>query len=198
MFLTGEFFYVFISNATKQRVLEMKNIKLEAGAEAPSIIVPSIDGGSIDLFSASGGDRWKMVVVYRGKHCPICTDYLSTLNGYVSEFDAVGVDMVAVSADSLERAQEQISKVNPSFPVGYDLNFEQMRQLGLYISEPRMPEESDRSFAEPGLFIINDEGKVQVIDISNTPFTRPDFKTILMGINFVRNPDNNYPIRGTL
>ena len=176
----------------------MKNIKLEAGAIAPSIIVPTINGGITDLLSVSSDNRWKMVVVYRGKHCPICTDYLLSLNGYVSEFEAAGVDIIAVSADSLEKAQDQISKISPSFAVAYDLNLEQMRELGLYISVPRSPEESDRAFSEPGLFIMNEEGKMQVIDISNTPFTRPDFKTILMGINFVRNPKNNYPIRGTL
>ena len=176
----------------------MTDLKLKAGAVAPSIIVPIIEGGSVDLFSRSGNGRWKMVVVYRGKHCPICTDYLMTLNDYAPAFDAAGVDIIVVSADSLERAQEQINKVNPSYTVGYDINLEQMRKLGLYISEPRSPQESDRAFAEPGLFIMNEEGKIQVIDISNTPFTRPDFKTILMGVNFVRNPENNYPIRGTL
>ncbi|EGR3032790.1 AhpC/TSA family protein [Vibrio parahaemolyticus] len=176
----------------------MNNMKLAAGSQAPTILVPSLSGGSVDLFSTSKEGRWKMVVVYRGKHCPICTDYLVQLNELASEFDAVGVDIVAVSADSLERAQEQIIKVSPSYDVAYDLSFEQMRELGIYISEPRSPEESDRGFAEPGLFIVNEKGQVQVIDISNTPFTRPDFNTILMGIKFVRNPQNNYPIRGTL
>lgn len=176
----------------------MTNLKLAAGAATPNIVVPSIKGGRIDLFSTSEKGRWKMVVVYRGKHCPICTDYLITLNELLPQFEAAGVEVVAVSADSLERAQQQINTVNPSFEVGYDLSIEQMRELGLYISEPRSAEESDRAFSEPGLFIANEMGQVQIIDISNTPFTRPDFGRILMGINFVRNPNNNYPIRGTL
>ena len=32
---------------------------------------------------------------------------------------------------------------------------EQMQQLGVYISHPRSPQETDHPFAEPGLFVIN-------------------------------------------
>ena len=39
--------------------------------------------------------------------------------------------------------------------------------------------------------------QVQVTDISNAPFARPDLKTLLGGLRFIRNPENNYPIRGT-
>ncbi len=73
---------------------------------------------------------------------------------------------------------------------------EQMRALGLYISEPRSPQETDRPFAEPGLFVINPEGKLQIIDISNAPFARPDLATVLMGIKLIQ--EKSYPIRGTL
>ena len=52
-------------------------------------------------------------------------------------------------------------------------------------------------FAEPGLFIINEKGQLQVIDISNGPFVRPELEVLLAGLGFIRNPDNNYPIRGT-
>ncbi len=65
----------------------------------------------------------------------------------------------------------------------------------LYTSEPRSPQETDRPFAEPGLFAINPEGKVQIIDISNAPFSRPDLAGILQGLKFVQ--EKQYPIRGT-
>ena len=34
----------------------------------------------------------------------------------------------------------------------------QMLALGLYVSEPRSEEETDRPFAEPGVFVINADG----------------------------------------
>jgi hypothetical protein len=69
-----------------------------------------------------------------------------------------------------------------------------MRQLGLYISDPRSPQEADRPFAEPALFVINPDGNTQIIDISNAPFVRPDLKSLLKGLQFVVSKD--YPIRG--
>ncbi len=176
----------------------MSNIKLEAGALFPDLTVPRVGGGTpIQLGKPQGDLDWQMVVVYRGKHCPMCTSYLKELDVLKGKFADIGVDLVAVSADSEIRADEQIALINPTFPVGYDLSLEQMQKLGLYISHPRSDAESDRLFAEPGLFVVNDEGRIQIIDISNAPFARPDFKTLLGGINFVRNPANNYPIRGT-
>ena len=72
-----------------------------------------------------------------------------------------------------------------------------MKELGLYISHPRSAEEHDRPFAEPGLFVVNSEGLIQVVNISNAPFARPDLSSLVMGLTFIRDPENNYPIRGT-
>lgn len=44
---------------------------------------------------------------------------------------------------------------------------DQMHSPGLYVSEPRSEEETDRPFAEPGVFVINADGLLQVVDISN-------------------------------
>jgi hypothetical protein len=61
----------------------------------------------------------------------------------------------------------------------------------------RSAQETDRPFSEPGIFVINQEGKLQVTDISNAPFSRPDLDQLVGGLNFIRDPANNYPIRGT-
>lgn len=170
---------------------------LKAGSPFPAITVDQHGGGQVTLGKPQGDTDWQMIVVYRGKHCPMCTTYLKELNGLKDKFADIGVDIVAVSADSKDRADTQLSQVNPSYPVGYDLSIPQMQKLGLYISNPRSADESDRPFAEPGVFVVNDQGLVQIIDLSNAPFARPNFNTLLGGINFVRNPANNYPIRGT-
>lgn len=171
--------------------------KLTAGQVFPDITVAKLGGGEIHLAAPSESYDWRLVLVYRGKHCPICTNYLATLNKLLPEFQAIGVDVVAVSADTVEKAQIQTGEVVPDFDVGYDLTVEQMQTLGLYISNPRSAAETDRPFAEPALFVINDNGELQIIDISNAPFARPDLNSMLMGLKFIRNPLNNYPIRGT-
>ena len=56
---------------------------------------------------------------------------------------------------------------------------------------------TDHNFAEPGLFVINSDGRLQVVDLSNNPFARPDLEVFVSGLEWIRKPENNYPIRGT-
>lgn len=175
----------------------MSSSKLSPGQLFPKMTVAKFGGGEVVLGSLSSSKAWQLIIVYRGKHCPICTDYLLELNELLPEIEALNIEVIAVSADPEEKARIQLAKVNPAFDVGYDLSIEQMQALGLYVSYPRSPEEHDRPFAEPGLFVINSEGAIQIIDISNAPITRPALKPFVQGLKFLRNPENNYPIRGT-
>ncbi len=152
--------------------------------------VQKIGGGELPL-----GEAWQVVIVYRGRHCPKCKAYLKKLNGMIDDFTIAGLTLAVVSADTREEAQADVTEHGWRFPVGYGLSTSQMRHLGLYISHPRSPQETDRPFAEPGLFVVNGDRKAQIIDISNAPFARPDLQILLDGINFVRK--NGYPVRGT-
>lgn len=167
---------------------------LAAGSVFPQTEVSKLGGGTLTLGAPQGGHDWHLVVVYRGLHCPICKRYLAQLNEMVDEFAQLGIDVVAVSGDGAAKAQAMVDEKELSLPMGYGLSIEQMGSLGLYISDPRSPEETDQPFPEPGLFVINGEGNVQILDISNAPFARPDLTSLLGGIRFVRT--NSYPIRG--
>lgn len=164
-----------------------------AGAAIPALPIRTTAGATVDIVSQPG---WRMLVVYRGKHCPLCKKYFKTLDGMLDRFQAAGVNVLAVSADPLEKAQADVASEGWRFPVGYDLSLAQMHSLGLYVSEPRSPQETDRPFPEPGLFVINPDDKLQIVDLSNAPFARPDLEMVLMGINLIK--ERNYPIRGTL
>ena len=175
----------------------MTTNKFKAGDLFPVIELPTLGGNSIELGTPQHGADWRLVAVYRGKHCPMCTRYLNELEALKDKFLQIGVDIAAVSADSEAQASAHMADLSVSFPIAYGLTIEQMQQLGLYISHPRSARETDHPFAEPGLFVINDKGQVQVIDISNGPFVRPELNVLLSGLTFIRNPENNYPIRGT-
>jgi len=175
----------------------MTNPKPLVGETFPKITVSKLGGGNLDLGNPGNGSDWQLVVVYRGKHCPICTRYLKELEDITPKLAEIGVEVVAVSADPAKKAKDQTAEAGVSFPVGIDLSVPQMQALGLYVSDPRSAAETDRPFAEPGVFVINSSGKLQVVDISNAPFARPALPSLLMGLNFIKNPDNNYPVRGT-
>jgi peroxiredoxin len=154
----------------------------------PKLSLPKVGGGNVVL---GGEGRWQMVVVYRGRHCPLCRRYLKTLDDLLEDFRSIGTEVVAVSGDPKEKAESEVTEEGWRFPVVYDLSPEAMHTLGLYISEPRSPQETDRLFPEPGLFVVNPEGLAHIIDVSNAPFARPDLQGVLNG------RERGYPIRGT-
>ena len=170
-------------------------IGLTAGEAFPQQQVDILGGGTLTLGQPRGGHDWQMVVVYRGAHCPICKKYLAQLDGMTADFTALGVDVVAVSGDPEDKAQRMAEEADVGLAIGYGLSVAQMRALGLYVSAPRSPQETDRPFPEPGLFVINGQGAVQIVDVSNAPFARPDLAMVLNGLRFIR--DKDYPVRGT-
>jgi peroxiredoxin len=167
--------------------------KIGAGAAMPEFSLPRAGGGVVEI---GGKGRWQLLVVYRGKHCPICKRYLLELEALTQEFAGIDTEIVAISADPKEKAEPHVADMKLTFPVGYGLQVGQMRELGLYVSAPRSEAETDRPFAEPGVYVVNSDGNVQIVDISNAPFARPDLAAIAKGIAFVKN--NGYPPRGTL
>lgn len=174
----------------------MNTVKLQPGDAFPRLLVAGDDGSVRDLSRPQGDHDWMMVVVYRGRHCPMCTRYLNRLEEYVSRLSELGVDVAAVSGDSAEQLARHREKLEVSVPIHHGLTVAQMQQLGLYISDPRSPKETDHPFAEPGLFVINEHGTLQVVDLSNNPFVRPELETLVSGLQWIRDPKNDYPIRG--
>ncbi len=169
--------------------------KLQAGVKFPNIDVQMLNGDMKSLGTPENGHDWKLVVVYRGQHCPICTKYLNQLETVKASFAEAGVDIIAISGDSKTQLESHLEKLDINFPIAYGLTVEQMNELGLYISDPRSEKETDHPFAEPGVFVINAKGEIQIIDISNAPFARPELEMLANGLSFIR--ENDYPIRGT-
>jgi peroxiredoxin len=169
--------------------------KMAAGEKFPEMQLSTVNHGVTRLGGEHVNGKWQMIVVYRGKHCPICNRYLTGLEALIPDYEEQNVEVIAISGDGQEKAGIVAEENGLSFPVGYNLSTDQMRQLGLYISDPRSPKETDQPFPEPGLYVLRPDGTLQITDISNAPFSRPDLKAVLNGIKFIQ--ANDYPIRGT-
>ena len=163
------------------------------GSPMPTITLSTVDGDVVTL----GGERerWQATFVYRGLHCPICKAYLARVEEKLAEFAELNTDVVIISGDPKEKAEAFVAEVGLKSPVGYDLSVAQMKQLGLYVSAPRSDAETDRPFAEPGLFITNPEGTLYIVEIANAPFIRPEVDLILRGLKV---SGGGYPVRGTM
>lgn len=171
----------------------MKNEKPAVGQNVKDMSFANLDGqGSITVGQTK--ERWTMLFVYRGRHCPRCKRFLNKLNEVLPAWQDV-MDVVVVSADTQEKAQADKEEFGWKFDLCYGLTESQMRSLGLYVSEPLSEAETTGLFAEPGAFGIRPDGSLMLVDISNGPAARPDLEELLDGMKF--NIENDRPVRGT-
>lgn len=171
------------------------NNQLQPAMKMPALKATDIDGKQLDISERQTDLPWKMIVVYRGQHCPLCTKQLNELATMKSDFTDAGVELSAVSGDSAEQLKAHLEELDVNFPLYSGLTLEQMTELGVYISEPRNENETDHPFSEPMIIVLNEDNQIHILDKSNAPFSRPDLSSLLSGINFIR--DKDYPIRGT-
>lgn len=164
----------------------------------PALNVPLVGGGRFVL-GAAPGERFDLVVFYRGLHCPICAKYLLELERLASEFATRGVQIIAVSSDDEERGRQMADKVKANLvKFAYGLSLKSARQWGLYISASRgktsIGIEEPALFSEPGVFIVRPDGSLYYGAVQTMPFARPQFQDLLGAIDFAIAKD--YPARG--
>lgn len=165
--------------------------KLHPGQDFTPLTFTRLDGPD---YTFGGQGTWQALFVFRGQHCPICKRYLTALEGKRPAFEDLGVEIAAVSADSEVQTRLTAEAAQPGFPLLYGLDEATMGALGLYISDPRSPTETDHPFPEPALFVLRPDGRLQIVDIANAPFVRPELETLVGGLRFVI--ANDYPVRG--
>lgn len=159
----------------------------------------ALTAGGRFVLGAAPGERFDLVVFYRGLHCPICARYLLELERLAPEFARRGVSIVAVSSDDAERAAVMADKIKAAaLPIGYGLSLASARQWGLYISASRgktsLGIEEPALFSEPGVFLVRPDGTLYYGAVQSMPFARPAFQDLLAAIDFAIAHD--YPARG--
>lgn len=166
---------------------------LKPRAPVPALEVALTDGSTWKL-SEQQSEHFTMIVFYRGLHCPVCKIYIRELEEKVNEFAARGVNVIAISSDTLERAQQSCSEWGlTNLPIGYRFPVVRARDWGLFVSHAIKDTESDEFF-EPGLFLIKPDRTLYASSINSMPFARPHFSDVLNAIDFV--VKNDYPARG--
>lgn len=171
----------------------MTTAKPNVGAPIEQMSFPCL-GSDESVTIGQSKDRWTMLFVYRGKHCPRCKRFLNKLNAMLPKWQEV-MDVVVVSSDTQEKAAADMEEFGWDFDLCYGISEAQMRSLGLYVSSPLSEAETTGLFAEPGAFGIRPDGTLMLVDISNGPAARPDLEELLDGMIF--NIENNRPERGT-
>lgn len=176
----------------------MRSQSLMPRYPVPALNVPLTNGGRFVL-GANPAKHFDLLVFYRGLHCPICAKYLLELERLAPEFAKRGVQLLAVSSDEADRAQQMATKVNANgLLLGYGLSLRTAREWGLYISSSRgktsIGIEEPSLFSEPGVFLVRPDGTLYYGAVQTMPFARPQFQDLLGAIDFAI--DKNYPARG--
>jgi peroxiredoxin len=162
---------------------------------APALSAKLTHGGTWSL-GAEKPQAFDMIVVYRGLHCPVCKNYLGELEAKLPEFEKRGVNVIAMSTDSKERADEAKAEWGLSnLKVGYDLPIETARSWDLFISSA-IREGEPPQFSEPGLFLVKPDGSLFYTATSNAPWGRPPLDQMLRGIDVAT--ERKMPARGEL
>lgn len=164
------------------------------GSTAPHLEVETVSSDRWRLADQSP-ENLTMVVFYRGLHCPICKTYLRELEDKLENFQGVGINAIAVSGDTQERAEQAKTDWGlERLTVGYDFDIAAMRRWGLYIS-PAASAGEPPLFGEPALFLVRPDKTLYYAAVNNAPWGRPQLEDVLSGIEFALAKD--YPIRGT-
>lgn len=164
----------------------------------PSLEVPTLAHGSFDL-RAEHPENFSLIVFYRGLHCPLCIKYLTELARLLPDFEKRGVNVIAVSTDTQERAVQMSERIKATdLRIGYDLSLEKAREWGLYISASKgktsIGIEEPSLFSEPAVYILRPDGTLYYGNVQTMPFARPIFSELLGAIDFAL--ANDYPARG--
>ncbi|HYA36391.1 MAG TPA: peroxiredoxin family protein, partial [Candidatus Binataceae bacterium] len=116
-----------------------------------------------------------LIVVYRGDFCPFARFELSELTKNLGELTRAGLDVVAISADPVDRSQMLAKFLRTPIPLLSDEHETLLGPLGL-VHKHRNGEPDD---AIPAFFILDQTGVVRWIFTSPYYREMPTITTIL-------------------
>ncbi len=160
---------------------------------APPLELTEVDGRPWRLRDAKP-EKFEMIVVYRGLHCPVCKTYLGELEAKLPEFAKRGVDVIAISTDSRERAERAKTEWGLSnLRIGCELSIASAREWELFISRA-IREGEPSEFSEPGLFLVTPDGTLFFASRGSAPWGRPPLDQMLRAVDVIT--ERKMPARG--
>lgn len=105
------------------------------GQQFPTMTASRVGGGEMTIPQDLEG-RWAILLFYRGHWCPYCRQQLMDFQRAQEQLKDIGVEVVALSVDPLEQAQQTIERHRLTFPVLYGLDAHQVaEQIGAFTND---------------------------------------------------------------
>jgi peroxiredoxin len=163
--------------------------RLMPGAPVPPLRVGTV-GGPCWRLCDQKPKNFTLVLFYRGLHCGACRQQLKEVEEKVEAFRALGVRVIAVSADSRDRAEATAVRWGiDQLTLCWGLTLDQARAWGLYVSEGRGVSkegiEEPAFFVEPAMFLVKPDNSLFAGIVQTMPFARPRLDDVLKAIGYV-------------
>ena len=160
--------------------------RLVPGASVPSLRVGTV-GGPCWRLCDQKPKNFTLVLFYRGLHCSYCIRQIREFEDRIERFSVLGVRVLAVSADSRERAEKAADLWGiDKLTLCWGLTPDQAEAWGLYTASGRgmAPSglEEPAFFVEPAMFLVRPDGTLYAGMVQTMPFARPRVDDILAGI----------------
>ncbi len=133
---------------------------------APDFTLPDETGKEISLTNFNG--KKVLLVFYPGDNTSVCTKQLCSYSSGMEEFNGLGVNILAISMDSVESHKEFKYKFNLSFPLLADVSGK--------ISE--IYESKGFFGVKRNLFLIDETGKI-IYQNESLPVFYKDTKDVM-------------------
>lgn len=135
---------------------------------------------------------------YRGKWCPVCSKYLNDYQDSLNILTGMGVNVVAVTPESIENVEQTVRLHNLTFTVIYDCQEQIMKDYNVMFTVTADYQESvmkkhsidiaknnDRDVAHlpvPATFIINREGIIVAVYFNPDYHDRASVKWMIQNL----------------
>jgi peroxiredoxin len=128
-------------------------MKLTNGQLFPTMTASRVGGGEMVLPQDVVG-HWAIILFYRGHWCPYCRQQLLGFQQAIEQLHALNAEVVALSVDTLEQAQQTVERHHLSFPVLYGIDAHEVAEkTGAFTNE-------DPHYIQATGFVLHPDGKI--------------------------------------
>jgi cytochrome c biogenesis protein CcmG, thiol:disulfide interchange protein DsbE len=118
------------SESTSPVASGSETTNFHVGQPAPSLVVPQVGGGTIDLASMKGSPVW---INFMQTTCPPCIDEFPLMNSFAVRYADKGLIVVAIDIREEEGTVAEFAQgLNATFPLGLDTNGAAQQAWGAY------------------------------------------------------------------
>jgi len=146
---------------------------LKVGDKAPNFTLRDTEKAEIAL----GDYRGKNVLIlfFPLAFTGVCTDELCSIRDEKSEYDALNVDVLAISVDSLFTLEKFKKEQNYNFPMLSDFNKDVARAYGTLYEDFVL---GMKGVAKRSAFLIDQNGTIRYAEVLESAGDLPDFDKI--------------------